>query len=92
MQGQINLFEWLSSQDKTDLDKISEVQMVQEIGAALGLKFSKSDFFGDWRAKIDKMTLCLEYSNYFEGINGGDFYCNAEKCPFEKDEQEGAKK
>ncbi len=78
MQGQINLFEWLSSQEKTDLDKISEAQMVQEIGAALGLTFSKCDFFGDWRAKIGKMTLCLEYSNYFEGINGGRRFIGAD--------------
>lgn len=76
MNEQITIFQWLENQ--TDLDKISEAQMVQEIGAALGLTFSKCDFFGDWRAKIGKMTLCLEYSNYFEGINGGRRFIGAD--------------
>lgn len=64
MNEQITLFQWLA--DQTDLDKISEPDMVEQIGAALGVKFTKNDFFGDYRVKIGKITLCLEYSTYFD--------------------------
>lgn len=70
MQGQINLFEWLSSQEKTGLDAISEPEMVEQIGAALGVEFKK-DRLGDYRAKIGKTILSIQYDNYWPGINDG---------------------
>ena len=46
------------------LETLPEEDMVRQVGAALGVVFKKDQFFGDYRAKVGKAILCVEYSRF----------------------------
>lgn len=49
------------------LEDIPEDEMVRRVGDAIGVKFTYSDFFDDYRVKVGKWTLSIEYSHYSFG-------------------------
>ena len=64
MIGQINLFEILGTDDlDVDLNEITEEDMANIVGRALGLTFTRNEF-GDYSAKIKNLTLSVSFSNY----------------------------
>lgn len=62
--GQMTIFDFLPEQD---LDDIPEEDMVEQIGAALGIKFKYEDDFWGWCYRQKKMSLRVHYSHYSFG-------------------------
>lgn len=69
MLGQMTIFDFLEAPG--ELDTIPEEDMVEQIGAAIGAAFTYNSFFDEYQAKIGKITLTLEYNNYFEEVDNG---------------------
>lgn len=63
-EGQMTIFDFLPEEE---LDDIPEQDMVERIGAALGIKFEYKDEFWGWYYKQKGKTLRLQYSNYAFG-------------------------
>ena len=62
MTGQMTIWDFLPSES---LEDIPEEEMVQRIGNAIGVAFTWNDFFKEYRTKVGKWTLSVEYSRYF---------------------------
>ena len=64
MIGQISLFEIIGTDDlDVDLNEITEEDMANMVGRALGLTFTRDEFSG-YSAKIKNLTLWVGFSNY----------------------------
>ena len=59
--GQMTIWDFLK---EDSLETLSEEDMARQVGAALGVVFKKDPFFGDYRAKVGKAILCVEYSRF----------------------------
>ena len=59
--GQMSLFDLMPQES---LETIPEEVMVERIGAAIGVKFTKDKFFDDYRAKVGRSVLSVEYQRY----------------------------
>ena len=63
MEGQLTIFDWMPV-DYPDIEDVTEAELAQIIGDAIGVRFVYKDFFGNWQAKRGKMNLDFEISNY----------------------------
>lgn len=63
MTGQMTIWDLIPR----SLEEISEEEMVQRIGDALGVSFQRNDFFEDYRATFSQITLTLKYQHYADG-------------------------
>lgn len=61
MDGQMTIWDFMQEES---LESLPEEEMVKQIGAAIGVKFVRNDFFGDWRANVGQSVLMLEYQRY----------------------------
>ena len=68
--GQMSLFDLVPQES---LETIPEEVMVERIGAAIGVKFIKDKFFGDYRAKVGQSILSLEYDRFNGCFNNEKF-------------------
>ena len=59
--GQMTIWDFLK---EDSLEALPEEDMARQVGAALGVVFKKDPFFGDYRAKVGKAILCVEYSRF----------------------------
>lgn len=59
--GQMSLFDLMFQES---LETIPEEVMAERIGTAIGVKFVKDKFFGDYRAKVGRSVLSVEYQRY----------------------------
>ena len=62
MIGQMTIWDLMPQES---LENIPENEMAERIGNAIGVKFVKNDFYGDYRCKVGKFTLSVEYDHYF---------------------------
>lgn len=62
MIGQMTIWDLMPQES---LENIPENEMAERIGNAIGVKFVKNDFYGDYRCKVGKFTLSVEYERYF---------------------------
>lgn len=65
MTGQMTIWDFLHPSET--LEDIPEEEMVRRVGDAIGVRFAYNDFFGDYRVKVGKWTLSIEYSHYSFG-------------------------
>lgn len=70
LPGQMSIFDLLPQQSIYD---IPEEDMVARIGNAIGVTFIHDKFYGDYRAKIGKCVLQVEYSTYMGCFNDARF-------------------
>lgn len=68
--GQMSIFDLIPAES---LEKIPEEEMVRQIGNALGVRFVKDNYLGDYRAKIGQSVLSLHYSYYHGCFNNAKF-------------------
>jgi hypothetical protein len=61
MDGQMTIWDFMTEQP---LESIPEEEMVRQIGSALGVNFVYDPHFGNYRAKVGKSTLRVEYDHY----------------------------
>ena len=78
MTGQMTIWDLIPR----SLEEISEEEMVQRVGDALGVKFVWDKFFEDYRAKVGKSTLMIHYSHYNGVYNNALFIsCGIDSGP-----------
>ena len=58
--GQISIFDFIN----VELEELPEEDMVARIGSAIGVVFQKDKFFDDYRAKVGRSVLSVEYQRY----------------------------
>lgn len=63
MEGQLTIFDWMPV-DYPDIEDVTEAELAQIIGDAIGFKFVYMDYFDEWQAKAKKMRLDLKISQY----------------------------
>lgn len=61
MTGQMTIWDFLPPEN---LEDISEEEMVQRVGEAVGVVFTWNDFLKEYQAKIKGYTLSVEYDRY----------------------------
>lgn len=66
MTGQMTIWDLLPEES---LENIPEEEAVRRIGDAIGVSFDYNNFFGDYRVKVGKYTLMIEYARYFTDMD-----------------------
>lgn len=72
MDGQMTIFD-LMPLDYPSIEDVTEEELAQIIGDALGVRFVYMEFFDNWQAKTKKMRLDFEISNYQLADNHNKF-------------------
>ena len=54
------------------LEDIPEDVMAKRIGDAIGVVFTWDNFFEDYRAKVGKWILSVNYSRYFANVDDNE--------------------
>ena len=70
MERQMTIWDFMEEQP---LENIPEEEMARQIGSALGVTFTYDTHLGDYRAKVGKSTLSVEYSHYSECFDNALF-------------------
>ena len=70
-EGQISIFDLLKP-DYPDFHTMTEAEIVQYIGNALGLSFRYDDFLEQWEAKKGKAIFTVNLHRYLSSWHKGD--------------------
>ena len=81
IDGQLSIFDWMKDFDPAkeakqaagipELEKINEEEAARIIGARIGVNFVYDPSFGEYKAKVGKITLNMNYDNYDESVHDG---------------------
>ena len=69
MIGQMTIWDYLSEEN---LEEIPEEEMAKRIGDAIGVTFTWDNFLEEYRAKVGKWILSVEYSRYFASVDDNE--------------------
>lgn len=69
MNGQMTIWDYLPAEN---LEDIPEDVMARRIGDAIGVTFTWDDFFEEYRAKVGKWILSVNYSRYFANVDDNE--------------------
>lgn len=82
MGEQMTIFDWLPSltQPYPDINDISEVEAVQIVSDAIGLRFAYNERLRQWQAKKGKLKLSMYYSHFLLDDNHDLFLAADWQC------------
>lgn len=63
MNEQLSIFDFMKPPER-NLDDLTEKEMVEIVGDAIGVQFKLRDTFWGYQAKVGKGILSCEFSNY----------------------------
>ena len=66
---QMTIWDYMNQES---LEDIPEDVMARRIGDAIGVTFTWDDFFEDYRAKVGKWILSVNYSRYFANVDDNE--------------------